>query len=146
MLAFELQHHLSFSDLTALGRPIHQGYASCRAPPCHGARPEQVPCASMPRCQAGTGGVAYRQTPFQLGQSCGARGTITTHRICLHNIAQHFHRSSSMGATSGCPQTAWRSTESCKKTVRAAAHRRQHLLESGAAGESEVRSTQDPRC
>ena len=45
----------SFSDLTAQGRPIHQGDATCRAPPCHGVRTERPQ------------GVAYRQTSFQLG-------------------------------------------------------------------------------
>ncbi len=64
-------------------------------------------------------------------------------------IVQHFFGATSMGATSGCSVTAWRSTESCKRIVEAAAQRTatpvaSRSLRLSEARECEVRRTQDP--
>ena len=153
-----------FQTYTVPGRPVHQGYATYRA--ClqandrrgpsliilfrlNGARAthtpglRNLPCPSMPRCQARASSRRRRTADLLSARlSCGAGGAITGSLFYMPYTVQHFFGATSMGATSGCSVTAWRSTESCKRAVGAAEQTTATTAADCAVRESEVRRTQ----
>ena len=88
-------------------QPLKEDLSVYGARATHTLGLRNLPCTSMPRCQARAFSRRCRPADVLSARlSCGAGGAITGRTRYMPYIVRHFFGATSMGATSGCLLTA----------------------------------------